>query len=616
MNWLRKNSIEIVFILLTGIFITVFMYLMCRGFYISFFDTDDHMRLVRIREFFIHHDLSNNIIERANVPYGCDLHWTRLYDFFLIIPSYLLNFFTNSIDQAIEYVGFFISPIIKCITSILIYDIFSRALRKYDAFLIAMFFSANFIIQPLEIFGRPDHHAFIILSIILYLKSLWHFLENPESEKNCMGTALASFICVWASPETLIPLLLADAVLFFSFSENLKKMKAVYKKNMLTAILIGTLEMITVQTGAIALMCIIVMMVFALLGNSKIFLPFLLCYTVWFADTIQPISYDKISVVHVVLYMLIAAVFIITIYLDEKRKTRRLLQVSILGVIFAGIFIALYPKFIYGMSGDISDYAKSLWLSRVAEMKSPFKNGFYSWFAIYFIIVFWAIGYNLIYVKFKKAPIFWYIISTITFFYTLFGWFAMRMLPYSTLFSTSIIVYWVMYAKPLIKVPRYWKAILMALIVMAIPFISTKSDEPKKKDEKTAAVYTKRELYQEIEKIIPQPSVIMSEVDRGPEILYYTKHSAVGAPYHRSTEGIIACCETLEKKFDEGVALKNLKKTNASYILIKKVKVKKDKNENQKNLMELLSENKIPDWLTSINLPKKFENIILMKINL
>ena len=445
------------------------------------------------------------------------------------------------------------------------------------------------------------------------MKSLWHFLENPESEKNCINTALVSFICIWTSPETLIPLLLADAILFFCFFENLKKMEAVYKKNMLTAILIGTLEMITVQSGAISLMCIIVMMGFAVLGCPQIFLPFLLGYTIWFADTIQPIAYDKISVVHVVLYMLMAVVFIITKNLSEKRKIRRLLQASALGIIFAGIFLALYPKFIYGMGGDISNYAKTLWLSRVQEMKPPLQNGFYPWFASYFIIVFWAIGYNLIYVKFKKAPVFWYIISAITFFYTLFGWFATRMLPYSTLFSTSIIVYLVMYAKPLTKVPRYWKAILMALIVMAIPFISTESDEPKKKDEKTAAVYTKRELYQEIEKIIPQPSVIMSEVDRGPEILYYTKHSTVGAPYHRSTEGIVACCETLEKKFDEDVVLKNLKKTSASYILIKKVKVKKDKSENQKNLTELLSEGKIPDWLTPIKLPKKFENMILVR---
>ncbi|MDR2681657.1 MAG: hypothetical protein LBB29_01250 [Holosporaceae bacterium] len=122
-SWLYKYKLEIILLLLLGILINVSCYLLLCGFQISFWDSDDYMRLVRIRELFAHGDLANTIISRSNVPFGCSLHWTRFYDFFFVIPAYVLNFFLNSIDESIKYVGFVISPLIKCATIVILFRI-------------------------------------------------------------------------------------------------------------------------------------------------------------------------------------------------------------------------------------------------------------------------------------------------------------------------------------------------------------------------------------------------------------------------------------------------------------------------------------------------------------
>ena len=104
----------------------------------------------------------------------------------------------------------------------------------------------------------------------------------------------------------------------------------------------------------------------------------------------------------------------------------------------------------------------------------------------------------------------------------------------------------------------------------------------------------------------------MAHIDMGPAILYYSKHSAIGAPYHRQHQGIIASCEVMEKSYDEKLIKKILKKTGASYILAGKSDASKGLDNSLSNM--ILSGN-FPKWLTPVQLPEKFKNVVLAKID-
>ena len=163
-TWAQQYIIELIILPILLLIVTASFYMQSQT---EFIDTDDCMRLVRIRDFFNHYDLSDNIIKRCNVPYGCSLHWTRFYDFFLIIPSYILSFFTESIDKAIYYVGFCITPIIRIVTTVVFLRVIQNLMRRDDAFLCAVLF----VVHPIKTvngnYGRPDHHAFIMIFMIL-----------------------------------------------------------------------------------------------------------------------------------------------------------------------------------------------------------------------------------------------------------------------------------------------------------------------------------------------------------------------------------------------------------------------------------------------------------------
>ncbi|MDR2681920.1 MAG: hypothetical protein LBB29_02645 [Holosporaceae bacterium] len=172
---------------------------------IRFFDTDDYMTLVRVRDFFTHYDLANSVISRANVPYGGDLHWTRFYDFLFIIPSYILNFFLDSINDATEYVGFLIAPFLKSITVVILFKLFQKIMSRSAAFLTTFSYAINVAINYTNMFGRPDHHALILLFLSIYLYFITSLAQSNLTDSSvCFKAAITSAICIWISPETLI----------------------------------------------------------------------------------------------------------------------------------------------------------------------------------------------------------------------------------------------------------------------------------------------------------------------------------------------------------------------------------------------------------------------------
>ena len=408
----------------------------------------------------------------------------------------------------------------------------------------------------------------------------------------------------------------------FSFSKNSEKLQLLFKKNILIALLAGLLELTTARAGVPYLACIDALLISILFTTDRkkinMLLGALLICIILFSKYIFPVDYDKISIVHVALYAISGIFFQATTYIKGDLKKRLILNGlswTFLGV----IFLILYPKFIYGMSADVSDYAKEIWLNRVMEMKSPLTDSDRSIFIIHCIISFSAIFHGLFVLKFREHKIFWHVISINAFFYTLLSMFAFRMWPFSDLFTLPIVVNSVMHAKILRKIPRIGKTCILLLGLTLLPPLfqngknelkqSTIENNSSKNRDENEEGKLKRKFYEEISKIVPANSVILADVDLGPEILYYTSCRVVGAPYHRQTEGIISCYEVLQKDYDENRIRKILAQTHASYILFEKPAPKSL----EKNLKNMIANNELPKWLKILKL-RSSDKMILAKV--
>ncbi|MDR2766193.1 MAG: hypothetical protein LBB63_01885 [Holosporaceae bacterium] len=592
MSWLRKNKLEVIVLSAASLLIVIAFHLQKYGFQIVFLDSDDHMRLVRIREFFRHFDLSNAVVGRSNVPYGCELHWTRFYDFFLIIPSYVLNLFLNSIDKSIEYVGFFITPVVRTVDVALFLYVAQKILKRDDAFLASVLFLANCEIAGYGLLGRPDHHAFIMMFMLIYLIGVIGIIESNFSDKmRYVTVAVISALCVWIAPETLIPLLLGDVVLFmFTFAGRGVSMN-LYLKNIITMLII----------------CLILL------------------------PDVLPAAYDKISSVHLNIFLFSALFFRINSRQQNESIWQKIIMAVLSSVVLGLVFLCIYPKFFSGMAADVSPYVREIWLSHVEEMMSPFQSGVPIYYLCHAVIVIIAAGSRIVELRreeWKNLDILWWMLIVTSLCYTaLAGVHHRRMMPYSVLFSLPLVVKMCLDSGLMNRIHRLLKVLLVicisSFLVFITPYFGDKTPEPTTTKKKN---YNVQELYAELDRLSETPVVIMSNANNGPEILYYTKHSVVAAPYHRQRQGIISSFKVLDDKYDKDNVQEILRATDSSYIFIKKPlgskpssekkssDVKKTPNVGGVSLTEMLMANNLPKWLQVVNLPPKFDDVLLVKI--
>lgn len=554
-----KNKTDVFILVLASLIISSWNYVNFNGFSITFSDTDDYMRIIRILEFFKNYDLTNNLIIRSNVPFGCELHWTRFYDIFIIIPSYLLNFFIKNIRESVIYVCFFITPLIKIGLILTAYNIAKKITTKYAAFIIGIIISAHPLLIPYTNFGRPDHHAFIMLFIMIFI----YFLATANEKnfkKYYIQLGLFTAISVWISPETLIPLLISDFILLIFALKDSSLSLFLFKKNTLISLFI-----------------------FPLIFSPQGVL----------------IEYDRISIVHFSLYTMSALFFRVLIaHKNEKLKSKLPFLCCFL-IILASLFLVLYPKFFYGMAADVPEVAKKYWLNQVGEMMSPFSHKDGLFYIFHTLIIFSCAGIK-IFENLQKDSffIFWSVFIAITLCYTILGGFSYRMLPLSSLFSIFLITDVCFNSKITIKISKTLKILWVFLISPCLLFILASVEQ----DDNENQEYSKKELYKLIDNLDQNPSVIIAKESYGPEILFYTKHNILAAPYHRQTSGIMNACYILDD-FKEKRTKKILNLTNANYIL-------KISDENPKKFLKHYQKK----YLQKIDIPKKFSNVFIWKV--
>jgi hypothetical protein len=499
--------------------------------------------------------------------------------------------------------------------------------------------------------GKPDHHTFIMLFILLFIDAAVLTIRYRFSRtKDYVRMALISALCIWISPETLIPIVLVDVLMFFLTFFKIGNLKMLFLKNIIIAFFIGIIIMDAVRSNLgvfFALMILLLMSMIYLIENDVVFsksmylsslvsfasvgIPILLLVFIPFTSGIGAVEYDKISVVHFALY-LSASVFLgLCLFGLRRVKISGFLLGGIIFFIVAAIFLLTYPKFFSGMEADISDYTKKIWLSKVSEMKSPFSSRLAGYFTMHLLCVIVMVTYKVCQLGIahkrvlvaqcfrNRVSLVWWIFLLNAICYTIFAALANRMLPYSILFSLPLYVDFCMN-----RIPgrlfgdgvRLAAAFFSTIgLFIAFIFVDVGQDSPRPSSDKSK--YTPQELWETIDRLSDTTVVIMTHSSYGPKLLYYTKHSVVAAPYHRQPEGIASFHKAMMDGFNESIVRKILIDTNTSYILLKKNIFSQDQfcNDSFQNLSCMIINGNLPKWGNIVEISEKFNDIIIVKID-
>jgi hypothetical protein len=496
-------------------------------------------------------------------------------------------------------------------------------MKKNNAFLTTAIFPCHPLIYGINHFGRPDHHAFIMLFMIIYLKSAIEVvLTKFNGENSYLKPAIVATLCVWISPETLIPILRTDGVLFIYAFADMEKLKFLHMKNTLTAYGVGMIVFFSPHQmlNYVLTTCILLMVApYATTTNGyrldrvlKYWHIVVITLMLQLCPLITTVEYDKISAVHIFLFVCSAIYFGISmVHYGLELKRRAVLSVIWFAAI-AVMFLFLYPKFFSGMSANIDDYVKEIWLSKVKELQSPLTGDMKVDFLIYCIILITSIGSKITRLLSQKsiaADIIWYILMSNAVVYTILAGMAYRMQPYAVLFGLPIIVDFAINSDFTKSIHRLWR--VTAALFFTTFFLFFRGSVVSKSVVRT---YTQRELFELIDNLSQTSAVLMARVDDGPALLYHTKHNVVGAPYHRQEKGIIYSHNVMNAKYDEKTVKSILKTTGSSYIFIKKHSYDKNQPKSE-SLAQMLINNNHPDWIDILKLPPRFNDVIIAKIN-
>ena len=593
---------------------------------INFIDTDDFMRVVRTREFFSNFDLNNHVISRCNYPHGCELHWTRLYDFLIIGLTWVVDLFTDSTDQAINYVCFTISPVIGLVCVVFLFKIFGYLLPKNNVLLANVLFFVSPFVLSWFYFGRPDHHAFLILCLLVYIYYVIKAIMQGSKDKYAyIKTAFAAAACVWASPETLVVILATNAILFLAYLNDFQKTLHLHFTSLITACLVGTVAMIPELSG-LRSYCIIICVFLMLAPYTAItqqsfkrsaFFRYwhyiCLIFITYYLSEIEPIEYDKVSIVHVSLFLCLTTLFAVNMQLIDRRS--HIYDAMIWAGVIGVIFLCMYPRFLMGMSANVPKLVKDIWLSKVNELQSPFTVKSWSIFSAYALINATAIIVKIQELKKQKLSaknVIWYIFIALAAIYLVLGCFAYRMIPYTVLFGTPLVVDLGMSSKYVKKLNRLLRMILtMFLSCLSLLLVAWIHDQIQPTKQKDFPKYSDKELYECIDNLSFGPAVIMAHSNDGPKLLYYTKHYVIGAPYHRQTQGIIASYVITQMENNPSEVRKTIKRTGSQFIFVNR----NLKDKYPKSFAAEIISGKLPQWISVVKIPEKFSHHCVFEVN-
>lgn len=309
-------------------------------------DPDAYLRLDRVLELRLGGGWYDDVTMAVMAPEGLALHWTRPLDVLILLPARLLEWLGGlQPRQAIFLAGIFVSPVLHLLAAIAAAwaarGLWPGKAPWYAVLLMIATPTATLYCTA----GRADHHALMLLTLALGLGAAIRALAPGGAAGAAAGAGLAFGAGIWVSPEVLLaaaPVLLTTGLAVIMAADG--RALALQGLRMGLGIAAATVVAIVVERPP----------------------------TGWLA-----VDYDRVSVHHLVLALLITAVFLVAARVGGWPRGRRLLVCgAAAGVAFAAL-LGLFPNALLASLGQADAASRSVMLPNVQELQPlpPFASG-------------------------------------------------------------------------------------------------------------------------------------------------------------------------------------------------------------------------------------------------
>ncbi|RXV60933.1 hypothetical protein DWB64_09945 [Fusibacter sp. A1] len=595
----HKNKIKllITITLLLVIQFTVYNYgALSRG--LDILGTDPFTRLVRVQELYESGDWFDTTSDRSNYPFGEQSHWSRALDILLLLPALLLSPFLG-FTSALELVGIWLSPLLGCVAIILLFYYSKFVITEDSRYLLLLIFLTQPMILDVFKFGRPDHHSLLMLTFLLTIGlTLKRFSCTPSrSLLIFVGVALA--VSMWISVESIV--LIAIVAIASGVSWILKRD--------------GQLRELIVICSSLTLFSLLF-----LLSETRMASLF---------DTV----YDKLSIVHILLFSLLTLVLFLTLLIGDKFKSdtklTRFSTLLTLGLISLAVMYLLYPAFFKGPFADVNPAIKTIWLDHVSEVQPLVSftvkglGRLLIYLGLPFLGILHLVAENLK-TKMMQPKYLFLLVGSIVYF--LLSLYQIRWASYA-IFIT-ILPLTQLLKETLVRIPQrikgFYQILLRNMTILVFLFLFTFTGLILMIDEESSQQALKENKLRLFCDWLASDGTsytsektILSFLDFSPEILYRTRLNVIATPYHRNDEGILYAYGMLSSTTQlERDTL--LEQRSVDFLLIVQDSNEKyfyQNDQNARTLYQDLLDDKIPDWLSPIPLPNELGEFKFFRID-
>ncbi len=301
-------------------------------------DTDSYTRLIRVGLLAETGAWYDTVIPRMNVPFGLALHWTRPMDVLLLAGAWTLLPFAD-FPSALYWSGVFATPVLQ-VGACLAIAWAAAPLMDHRGRLLAMIaLLAQPVVTGYSLAGRADHHT---LQALIYIVALgWTVRASvaPGRLKAAVAAGAAAGLGLWVSVEFLLPL----ASLFGALG--------------LLAVVVGRDWARASLAAAAGLVLVVGLAVLLEHPPSQLLLA----------------EYDRISAPHLLLSLAVLVTWGLVLTLDQALSLRspaqRLAATTASLVATALPLLLVYPRLLHNPMADMDAQVWELYMTSITELQ-------------------------------------------------------------------------------------------------------------------------------------------------------------------------------------------------------------------------------------------------------
>ncbi|CAN5412412.1 hypothetical protein BH10PSE7_BH10PSE7_34580 [soil metagenome] len=541
-------------------------------------DTDDAVRLLLVRDLLAGHGWFNVTIPRINPPQGLEMHWSRLLDggiaaldliFALVVSPAKAEFLTRAVWPML-----WVFPAVASAASV------ARRLAGPMGGVIALILcicSFGLFVQFVP--GRIDHHGPQIALMMVGLAALAHVGERREAP------VLAGFAMALQFAVGLEAILLPAAGAAWLAARFVRE-----------PALNSDLQRFALCLGAG-----IIILYIAQTAPEHWLRP----------------ACDMLGANFACAITAGCAVIVVVTSLGDTATTSwhaRLVGMAFAGATAAAVFIAMEPACLHGPFAMVDSAVKPIWLDRVQEMENivhAAREDFVGTMGLLTlpILSFAGLAWALLAPARRHDPI-WLLAALYLVVASMMGASAIRLASYAMWCAVPVLAAVIVaIASRGSRAPRLvWMAMAAIFLSPNVIMAATETvgsslglTAPSKSgDTKNCDT---QDAYRDLD--AAPPGLIFSEIDRGPFIVEFARHSAFTAPYHRIDKSILTALTTLAGS--SAAARDVISSTAAGYVLVCPEERDLKPGEHPASFQRQLEAGRIPPWLTPVEIPGPFK---------